>query len=85
MIPCTSRNQRQSSSKLSFNIHRFIKTAMFTLAILVAGKLLMSSNAFGQIAMPYSESFGTMTTANVLPTVTGGTWIRTGTTSLQPS
>ena len=37
MIPCTSRNKRQSSSKLSFNIHHFIKTAMFTLAILVAG------------------------------------------------
>ena len=37
MIPCTSRNKRQSSSKLSSNIPHFIKTAMFTLAILVAG------------------------------------------------
>ena len=37
MIPCTSRNKRQSSSKLSSHIPHFIKTAMFTLAILVAG------------------------------------------------
>lgn len=38
-----------------------------------------------QIALPYNETFASMTTANVLPTVTGGAWTRTGTTTLQPS
>ena len=48
MIPCTSRNKRQSSSKLSSNIPHFLKTAMFTLArliILVQLVLVESSHA----------------------------------------
>ena len=56
MIPCTSRNKRQSSSKLSSNIPHFIKTAMFTLARLVAFLLVLSNHANGQTYLA-TESF----------------------------
>ncbi|MBK8749819.1 MAG: hypothetical protein IPM04_18950, partial [Saprospiraceae bacterium] len=38
-----------------------------------------------QIALPYFENFGTIAAANGFPTVAGGAWTRTGTTSTQPT
>jgi len=47
--------------------------------------LLFSSLSFAQIALPYSENFGTIASANGFPTVTGGAWTRSGTSSQQPT
>jgi gliding motility-associated-like protein len=47
--------------------------------------LLFSSLSFAQIALPYSENFGTIASANGFPTVTGGAWSRSSTTSIQPT
>ncbi|NBL64427.1 T9SS sorting signal type C domain-containing protein [Flavobacterium sp. NST-5] len=38
-----------------------------------------------QISMPYFENFSSITTANGFPTVSGGAWTRSGTTSNQPT
>ena len=47
--------------------------------------LLFSSLSFAQIALPYSENFGTIASANGFPTVTGGAWTRSGSTTQQPT
>ena len=47
--------------------------------------LLFSSLSFAQIALPYSENFGTIASANGFPTVTGGAWTRSSTTTNQPT
>jgi hypothetical protein len=47
--------------------------------------LLFSSLSFAQIALPYSENFGTIASAGGFPTVTGGAWTRSGSTSNQPT
>jgi len=43
------------------------------------------SSLEAQISLPYSENFGTITVANGFPTVSGGAWTRTGSTTVQPT
>lgn len=47
--------------------------------------LLTTVSAWSQIAIPYTENFSTITTAGGFPTVTGGAWTRSGTTTNQPT
>lgn len=47
--------------------------------------LLFTGIAQAQIAIPYTESFSGITAANGFPTVTGGAWTRTASTTLQPT
>jgi hypothetical protein len=54
-------------------------------SVLCALLLLGARTSQAQIALPYTENFGGITAANALPTVTGGTWDRSGTNAEQPS
>ncbi|GAA4039582.1 hypothetical protein GCM10022388_00080 [Flavobacterium chungnamense] len=47
--------------------------------------LLSGFTSWSQIALPYSETFAGITVANGFPTVTGGAWTRSGTTTNQPT
>lgn len=47
--------------------------------------LLVGQQSVAQIALPYNEAFTGITVANGFPTVAGGAWTRSGTTTLQPT
>ena len=62
------------------------KTSRWWLASLfMVMSLFMGQLSFGQIALPYSETFAGITVANGFPTVPGGAWTRSGTTTNQPT
>jgi hypothetical protein len=54
-------------------------------AVLGATLALTGLQASAQIAMPYFENFSGIAAANGFPTVAGGAWTRTGTTTKQPT
>lgn len=59
--------------------------SQWLLSMMVAFMLLTSNVSWSQIALPYTENFGTITVANGFPTVAGGAWTRSGTTTNQPT
>ena len=64
------------------------KSHTFTSALLVMSfvfSLLRVESGWGQISLPYSENFGSISAANGFPVVTGGAWTRTATTTIQPT
>jgi len=66
MIPCTSRNKCQSSSKLSSNFPHFLKTAIFTLArLIILVQLVLVESSHAQC---YNATYGLWPTATFTPT-----------------
>ncbi|MFN3753738.1 GEVED domain-containing protein [Flavobacterium sp.] len=57
----------------------------WVLSLLTTLMLLTGLNSWSQIALPYFENFSTITVANGFPTVAGGAWTRSGTTTNQPT
>jgi hypothetical protein len=82
----TKNNNMNNSTKTTTTSCVLSSTSFFkSLSLALVLFSFLGGNLWAQISLPYSESFSGITVANGFPTVTGGTWTRTGTTTLQPT
>ncbi len=77
-----------SVSNLATTTSSSRKPRFFTSTLLVLSfvfSLLRVESGWGQVSLPYSENFGSISAANGFPVVTGGAWTRTASTAIQPT
>jgi hypothetical protein len=67
------------------NLTKFNRLTWISSMVLIIMLFFSSGNAWSQISLPYSETFSGIAAANGFPTVTGGAWTRSGTTTNQPT
>ncbi len=86
--PMKTMTRKMKAISRFFNVFKIKnqKKPSFLIAISVVAIVVNMMNVvFGQISIPYNENFSSITVANGFPTVTGGAWARSGTTTLQPT